>query len=55
MLCDCHIHMVLDGENWRAAIARHKIGPSEFYVANRCKTTPAWVLPTFGTEAINGA
>ena len=32
MLCDCHIHMVLDGENWRAAIARHKNGPDEVYV-----------------------
>ena len=24
MLADCHIHMVLDGENWKEAIARHK-------------------------------
>lgn len=24
MDCDCHIHMVLDGENWRCALARHK-------------------------------
>lgn len=24
MLADCHIHMVLDGANWRAAIARHR-------------------------------
>lgn len=24
MRCDCHIHMVLDGENWKAAIARHR-------------------------------
>ena len=23
MRCDCHIHMVLDGMDWRAAIARH--------------------------------
>lgn len=27
MLADCHIHMVLDGVNWRASIARHKNGP----------------------------
>lgn len=27
MLCDCHMHMILDGENWRAAIARHEAGP----------------------------
>lgn len=24
MYADCHIHMVLDGENWKAAIARHR-------------------------------
>ena len=29
MLADCHIHMVLDGENWRAAIGRHRDGPEE--------------------------
>lgn len=27
MLADCHIHMVLDGVNWRASIARHKNCP----------------------------
>lgn len=26
MRCDCHIHMVLDGANWKAAIARHRNG-----------------------------
>ena len=29
MLSDCHIHMVLDGENWKAAIARHREKPDE--------------------------
>lgn len=29
MLCDCHIHMVLDGENWKAAINRHREAPRE--------------------------
>lgn len=24
---DCHIHMVLDGENWKTAIKRHENGP----------------------------
>ncbi len=24
---DCHIHMVLDGENWKTAIQRHENGP----------------------------
>ena len=27
MQYDCHIHMVLDGQDWRNAIARHKNGP----------------------------
>ena len=27
MNADCHIHMVLDGENWKSAIARHSGGP----------------------------
>ncbi len=27
MEADCHIHMVLDGENWREAIARHRDAP----------------------------
>ena len=26
---DCHIHMVLDGVNWRESIARHKAAPQE--------------------------
>lgn len=29
MRCDCHIHMVLDGENWRSAIERHREQPQE--------------------------
>ncbi len=27
MRCDCHMHMILDGEDWRAAIARHREAP----------------------------
>ncbi len=27
MKCDCHMHMVLDGQNWRAALARHENAP----------------------------
>ena len=27
MYCDCHMHMLLDAENWRDAIARHSTGP----------------------------
>lgn len=29
MNMDCHIHMVLDGADWKAAIGRHKIQPDE--------------------------
>lgn len=27
MKADCHIHMLLDGENWKTAIDRHRNGP----------------------------
>ena len=29
---DCHMHMVLDGVDWKAAIARHKEGPQEQFI-----------------------
>lgn len=29
---DCHIHMLLDGKDWRSAIARHKEKPEESYI-----------------------
>ena len=29
---DCHMHMVLDGEDWRGAIARHRQGPREDWI-----------------------
>ena len=29
MLADCHIHMVLDGSDWRTAIQRHRCAPDE--------------------------
>lgn len=32
MLCDCHIHMVLDGADWRAAIRRHANGPENRWI-----------------------
>lgn len=32
MRWDCHIHMVLDGVNWREAIQRHSKGPDEAYI-----------------------
>ena len=30
--CDCHIHMVLDGQDWRAAIARHSQCPDDTFI-----------------------
>jgi len=32
MQADCHIHMVLDGVEWRSAIARHRDGPDDAYI-----------------------
>ena len=31
-MIDCHMHMVLDGENWRSAIARHEVAPDIAYI-----------------------
>lgn len=30
--CDCHIHMVLDGRDWKSAIARHTREPEEGWI-----------------------
>lgn len=32
MKADCHMHMVLDGHDWRGAIARHSAGADEAFV-----------------------
>ena len=32
MLWDCHMHMILDGVEWRSAIARHKEKPDEDFI-----------------------
>lgn len=32
MNCDCHIHMVLDGTDWKNAIARHAEKPDEMFI-----------------------
>ena len=32
MYCDCHIHMALDGSDWKAALARHKTAPDEHFI-----------------------
>ena len=33
-MVDCHMHMVLDGQDWRAAIARHRENPLETWIRN---------------------
>lgn len=37
MRCDCHMHMVLDGVDWRAAIDRHKAGVDLTWVRKTLK------------------
>ena len=32
MICDCHIHMVLDGQDWKQAIARHDPMPQDQFI-----------------------
>ncbi len=32
MKSDCHIHMLLDGIDWKAAIARHALAPDEGFI-----------------------
>ena len=34
---DCHIHMVLDGTDWRAAIDRHRYGPDREWIRARLR------------------
>lgn len=31
-MIDCHMHMILDGVEWKASIARHANGPKEDYI-----------------------
>ena len=38
MRADCHIHMVLDGDYWKAAIARHSQGVDEAWVRSTLST-----------------
>ena len=37
-MVDCHMHMVLDGQDWRAAIARHSTVPAERWVRQTLQT-----------------
>ena len=38
---DCHIHMVLDGVDWKAAIARHKTAPDRAFIHKVLQTYKA--------------
>lgn len=55
MKADCHIHMVLDGENWKEAIARHKDQIDADFIRKTLKTIKNLDFLTFGTAVTNGA
>lgn len=38
MGADCHMHMVLDGRDWKEALARHKAGPDEAFIRATLET-----------------
>ena len=38
MKCDVHMHMILDGQDWRAAIGRHKQAPDEAFIHRVLRT-----------------
>ncbi len=38
MYADCHIHMVLDGVDWKSAIGRHQPQPNEAWIREVLKT-----------------
>ena len=38
MKADCHIHAILDGVDWKQAIARHKEKPDEAFIRNMLST-----------------
>ena len=38
MIADCHMHMVLDGVEWRAAIGRHRESPDETWIRQVLET-----------------
>jgi len=37
-MVDCHMHMVLDGAYWKAAIGRHKEGPDKAFIRKALET-----------------
>lgn len=38
MKTDCHMHMILDGYEWKSAIARHKERPDDTFIHTQLKT-----------------
>ena len=38
MKCDCHMHMILDGREWKAAIDRHRKSPEEGFIRGVLQT-----------------
>ena len=38
MGADCHMHMILDGYEWKSAIARHKERPDENFIRQVLET-----------------
>lgn len=38
MKVDCHMHMILDGYEWRSAIARHRNRPDDAWIRTQLKT-----------------
>jgi len=38
MLCDCHMHMILDGYEWKAAIARHVKKTDDVWIRQQIET-----------------
>lgn len=38
MLWDCHMHAILDGQDWKQAIARHAQGPEEAWIRQMLRT-----------------
>ncbi len=38
MLCDCHMHMILDGLEWKNAIQRHREGTNDAWIRRQLET-----------------
>ena len=38
MTADCHMHMVLDGTDWKTALARHASTPNDSFICNALQT-----------------